>query len=257
MADVLKEMNIEFGKGQSLAVTNAFTNRIAYDKTGAKGGAYTKIGDLSTRNAETISSVNNVANYLKKKGVWDKVATKQSFKTTDLVFKADGSCQVNYDDGGGILIPKSIVLATTPTAQKTFIQKFKEKLRASVVTEEVLEESVKERVANFVKTKLIPYAVATGVMAGGIVGAGAMVKSTAKNLVSAVKIIAANENKLQVKAGNDTITYDASKNILTVNDKSEKADYKIRGAWRDAFVTEPEVHFEDIRHKFAKLILDK
>ena len=137
--DILNEVNVEFGNGQSLAVTDALKQRTTYDKTGAKGELYTKTADLTTRKANTKGSVANVIEYLKKKGVWDKVATKQSFRTTDLVFKADGSCQVNYDDGGGILIPKEVVNVTTPVAQKTFVQKFKERLQASVVTEDYFQ----------------------------------------------------------------------------------------------------------------------
>lgn len=137
--DILNEVNVEFGNGQSLAVTDALKQRTTYDKTGAKDELYTKTADLATRKANTKGSVANVIEYLKKKGVWDKVATKQSFRTTDLVFKADGSCQVNYDDGGGILIPKEVVNVTTPVAQKTFAQKFKERLQASVVTEDYFQ----------------------------------------------------------------------------------------------------------------------
>lgn len=137
--DILNEVNVEFGNGQSLAVTDALKQKTTYDKTGAKDELYTKTADLATRKANTKGSVANVIEYLKKKGVWDKVATKQSFRTTDLVFKADGSCQVNYDDGGGILIPKEVVNVTTPVAQKTFVQKFKERLQASVVTEDYFQ----------------------------------------------------------------------------------------------------------------------
>ena len=138
--DMLNEVNVEFGNGQSLAVTDALKQRTAYDKTGAKDELYTKTADLSTRRINTKDSVANVVNYLKKKGVWDKVATKQSFRTTDLVFKADGSCQINYDDGGGFIIPKEIVNAATPVAQKTFVQKFREKIQASTITEETLKD---------------------------------------------------------------------------------------------------------------------
>ena len=137
--DILNEVNVEFGNGQSLAVTDALKQRTTYDKTGAKDELYTKTADLATRRVNIKGSVANVVEYLKKKGVWDKVATKQSFRTTDLVFKADGSCQVNYDDGGGILIPKEVVNVTTPVAQKTFVQKFKERLQASVVTEDYFQ----------------------------------------------------------------------------------------------------------------------
>jgi hypothetical protein len=137
---ILQEVNVEFGNGQSLAVTDALKQRTTLDKTGAKDELYTKTADLSTCNADTDSSVKNVTNYLVKKGVWNKVATKQSFRTTDLVFKGDGSCQVNYDDGGGILIPKEVVNAKTPAAQKTFIQKFREKIQASTITEEALKD---------------------------------------------------------------------------------------------------------------------
>ena len=136
---ILNEVNVEFGNGQSLAVTDALKQRTTLDKTGAKDVLYTKTSNLSERKQITNDSISKVVNYLKKKGVWNKVATKQSFRTTDLIFKGDGSCQVNYDDGGGILIPKEIVNAATPTEQKTFIQKFREKIQASTITEEILE----------------------------------------------------------------------------------------------------------------------
>jgi len=147
--DILNEVNVEFGNGQSLAVTDALKQRTTYDKTGAKDELYTKTADLATRRENTKGSVANVVNYLKKKGVWDKVATKQSFRTTDLVFKADGSCQINYDDGGGFVIPKEIVNAATPTAQKTFVQKFREKIQASTITEDVLEELTENKKVNY------------------------------------------------------------------------------------------------------------
>lgn len=242
---ILQEVNVEFGNGQSLAVTDALKQRTTYDKTGAKDELYTKTADLATRRVNTKGSVANVIEYLKKKGVWDKVATKQSFRTTDLVFKGDGSCQVNYDDGGGILIPKEIVNATTPVAQKTFIQKFKERVQASVVTEEVLEEDVKSKIAIFIKRKVIPYALATGLITGGVVGAGAMVKSSTKSLINAVKVLAASQNKVQAQAGDNTISYDANKNVITVNGKSEKANDSFQDAWWDAFPDDTSVEFKD------------
>ena len=135
---ILNEVNVEFGNGQSLAVVDALKQRRTLDKTGAKDEIYTKISNLSERKQITNDSISKVVNYLKKKGVWDKVSIKQNFKTTDLVFKGDGSCQVNYDDGGGILIPKEIINAATPSEQKTFIQKFRKKIQASTITEESL-----------------------------------------------------------------------------------------------------------------------
>lgn len=157
--NILNEVNIEFGNEQSLAVTDALKQRTTYDKTGAKDELYTKTADLATRRIDTKGSVANVINYLKKKGVWNKVATKQSFKTTDLVFKGDGSCQVNYDEGGSILVPKEIVNATTPVAQKTFIQKFREKIQASTIAEEVLEEYLlnKEALEKLTENKKVNY----------------------------------------------------------------------------------------------------
>ena len=135
---ILNEVNVEFGNGQSLAVIDALKQRTTLDKTGAKDEIYTKTSNLSERKQITNDSISKVVNYLKKKGVWDKVSIKQNFKTTDLVFKGDGSCQVNYDDGGGILVPKEIINATTPSEQKTFIQKFRKKIQASTITEESL-----------------------------------------------------------------------------------------------------------------------
>ena len=135
---ILNEVNVEFGNGQSLAVIDALKQRTTLDKTGAKDEIYTKTSNLSERKQITNDSISKVVNYLKKKGVWDKVSIKQNFKTTDLVFKGDGSCQVNYDDGGGILVPKEIINATTPSEQKTFIQKFRKKIHASTITEESL-----------------------------------------------------------------------------------------------------------------------
>lgn len=135
---ILNEVNVEFGNGQSLAVIDALKQRTTLDKTGAKDEIYTKTSNLSERKQITNDSISKVVNYLKKKGVWDKVSIKQNFKTTDLVFKGDGSCQVNYDDGGGILVPKEIINAATPSEQKTFIQKFRKKIQASTITEENL-----------------------------------------------------------------------------------------------------------------------
>ena len=243
--DILNEVNVEFGNGQSLAVADALKQRTTLDKTGAKDELYTKTADLSTCNADTDSSVKNVTNYLIKKGVWNKVATKQSFRTTDLVFKGDGSCQVNYDEGGGILIPKEVVNAKTPAAQKTFIQKFREKIQASTITEEILEEDVKEKIAKFVKNKLIPCAVVAGIMAGGVAAVSASTKSMVNSVKKTVKILAANKDKVQAVVGNDNISYDANKNILTVNGKSKKASDSVQDAWWDAFPDETDVEFTD------------
>ena len=153
---ILNEVNVEFGNGQSLAVIDALKQRTTLDKTGAKDEIYTKTSNLSERKQITNDSISKVVNYLKKKGVWDKVSIKQNFKTTDLVFKGDGSCQVNYDDGGGILVPKEIINATTPSEQKTFIQKFRKKIQASTITEEsLINEEIKDEIIKYLKVTKI------------------------------------------------------------------------------------------------------
>lgn len=149
---ILNEVNVEFGNGQSLAVIDALKQRRTLDKTGAKDEIYTKTSNLSERKQITNDSISKVVNYLKNKGVWNKVSIKQNFKTTDLVFKGDGSCQVNYDDGGGILVPKEIINATTPSEQKTFIQKFRKKIQASTITEESL---INEEIIKYLKATKI------------------------------------------------------------------------------------------------------
>ena len=107
---VLNEVNVEFGNGQSLAVSDAVRPKISYDKTGSKAEPYTKLADLaSTKEEDTKASVSNIVNYLKSKNLWEKVSLKQNFNTPDLVFKADGSCVVNFDEGGSIKIPAAVV----------------------------------------------------------------------------------------------------------------------------------------------------
>lgn len=115
---ILNEIDVEFGNGQTLAVTDTLKSAKAQDKTGALDTSQKKTRDISLMSQETQRITNNISNYLKSKGVFDKVATKQSFNTTDVVMKADGSCTINYDDGGGITIPKDIVLNGLQQPQK-------------------------------------------------------------------------------------------------------------------------------------------
>ena len=132
---VLNEVNVEFGNGQSLAVSDAVRPKISYDKTGSKAEPYTKLADLaSTKEEDTKASVSNIVNYLKSKNLWEKVSLKQNFNTPDLVFKADGSCVVNFDEGGSIKIPAAVVNGSQKVAP-TIKDKFKKIIAASVMTE--------------------------------------------------------------------------------------------------------------------------
>jgi hypothetical protein len=136
--DIINEVNVEFGNGQSLAVTDAVKQRTTYNKLGEKDENYTKTADLDKMHINAKSSVENIKNYLKKKGVWEKVAAKQDFKTTDLVFKADGSCTVNFDAGGSITVPAEVVnLKTTVKKEEPSIR---EKFKKMILGEDVLEE---------------------------------------------------------------------------------------------------------------------
>lgn len=521
--DIINEVNVEFGNGQSLAVTDAVKQRTSYNKVGEKDENYTKTADLDKMHVNTKSSVENIKNYLKKKGVWEKVAAKQDFKTTDLVFKADGSCTVNFDAGGSITVPAEVVnLKTTvkkeepsirekfkkmilgedvleegkPTLQrdimlkaKPFLKKYgidfdlsnyqndgylkaggykfwfddeerdfrtnapnyagkgfadirellayaldikeaekehrntwglqtylarskpnkgysnnlykkvvsegvleeselsrakadvayrelekkikekgwainqymndrKERSRLSpnemfvnkgniggqlyildlktgiakpegeinvgrdqelmtlfkaarhhfqkndgngnypvntyqtrlfskseyekgkkyeregkynpaydlsdnryksndhvrlrdrnyaskALKEEVLEEDVKSKIVAFLKTKLVPYAMATGLIAGATAGSGALIKHSAKSVSNMIKVLTASQEKVQAKVGNDTVSYDANKNILTVNGKSEKVKEEIKDEWWDNFPDDTNVEFGD------------
>lgn len=524
---VLNEVNVEFGNGKALAVSDAVRPKISYDKTGSKAEPYVKTADLASTKEDTKASVSNIVNYLKSKNLWEKVSLKQNFNTTDLVFKADGSCVVNFDEGGSIKIPAAIVNGSQKVAP-TIKDKFKKLIAASVITEgaysngryehsegkkvnkyhpghanpiytkersvngkpettrfgrtaddwanvshfhpnpmgqryadnigygkdgtgtnyrkgeipngymiwsdkderalkdaweslieiikssvkseyykknptdtfsrysdglyhfpkyakpeyspfstkiqelrakkaldklnilqlrknrieknndkydssrsdrqikkdarlwakdkehfdyvhnngpkpvhtqskefrkkingdviryefesekaakkskeksdrinyikqkaeenkkkryskeawdkrrarqelreDVLEEDVKSKIVAFLKTKLVPYAITTGLIAGATAGSGALIKHSAKSIINAIKVLTANQEKVQAKVGNDTVSYDANKNILTVNGKSEKVKEEIKDEWWDNFPDDTNVEFGD------------
>lgn len=136
--DIINEVNVEFGNGQSLAVTNAVKQKTSYNKIGEKDENYIKTADIKKMNSSTNTSVANIVDYLKKKGVWEKVALKQDFNTTDLVFQSDGSCVVNFDEGGSIKVPKEIINMnmTDKKAEPTIKDKFKK----AILGEDILEE---------------------------------------------------------------------------------------------------------------------
>lgn len=225
---VLNEVNVEFGNGQSLAVTSAVKPKISYDKTGAKAEPYTKTADLATAKQDTKACVANIVNYLKSKNLWNKVATKQDFDTTDLVFQADGSCTINFDEGGSIKIPASVANCSKKV-EPTIRDKFKKMLTASVVTEDVINEGF----GDFVKNKLMPAAVMLGLFGASGVTAAYSTKAAIKNTRKAIQVIAANRNKLQAKVGNDNISYDASRNVITVNGKSGRASKDVENNWNE------------------------
>ena len=133
-ANILNEVNIEFGAGKSLAVTDATNPRFSTNKTGAAAKDFTKTMELKNCSPATRSCVENIVNYLKKKQLWDKVASEQNFDTTDLVFKADGSCTVNFDKGGSIMIPNSITGSLSASVKNDVKKNFK-KILASCCTD--------------------------------------------------------------------------------------------------------------------------
>lgn len=222
--DILNEMNIELGNGQALAVTKAVKQRTAYDKIGGKDEDYTKTADVSTRKVETKGSVSAVIEYLKKKGLLDKINVKQDYKTTDLVFKADGSCRVNFDNGGGIDVPAEVLTIKKPEQQKTFMQKFKEKFQASVITEDLLEEDFK----TVFNKKIKPALIGSTLIAGMLGGLGLSTKSlfnSVKDTAKIVNSIVKNANTYEMNIAGKDVKYNEANNTLTVGGKTEKIDF--------------------------------
>ena len=106
---IINEVNVEFGNGQTLAVSDAVKANYSQNKLGEKSEKYTKTSDISKMHPVTKEVVANIVAYLKSKGLFDKVNQVQNFNTTDLEFKANGDCVVNFDKGGGITIPASAI----------------------------------------------------------------------------------------------------------------------------------------------------
>ena len=235
--NILNEMNIELGNGQALAVTKAVKQRTAYDKIGGKDEDYTKTADISTRRVATKGSVSAVIEYLKKKGLLDKVNAKQDYKTTDLVFKADGSCRVNFDNGGGIDVPAEVLTIKKPEQQKTFMQKFKEKFQASVITENLLEEDIKTVFSKKIKPALI----GSALVAAGLAGLGLTTKSlfsSVKNTAKIINSIVKNGNVYEMNIAGKDVKYNEANNTLTVGGKTEKIDFDIPDQEPPQFTTE-------------------
>lgn len=236
--DILKEMNIELGNGQALAVTNSIKQRTSYDKIGGKDEDYTKTANIETRKAETKGSVAAVIEYLKKKKLLDKVASKQDYETTDLVFKADGSCRVNFDNGGGINIPAEVLTIKKQEQQKTFIQKLKEKLQACAITEEVLEEDFK----SVWERKLKPILVGSALFAASLGGLGISTKmffKNAKECAKTIRSLTKSGNTYDMNVAGKDVKYDEKNNVLTVDGKKENVEW----ATVD-FPDQPEVTFK-------------
>ena len=144
--NILNEVGIEFGDGKTLAVGEKLHQRTTLDKTGAKDTMEAKVADISTmsNSSATKAAVNNAINYLKKKGLYEKVATKSDLKTTDMVNRGDGSAVINFDDGGSIIIPASVLMGNSETLVKqkdTFLNKIKNTFAASVEDEENIKEN--------------------------------------------------------------------------------------------------------------------
>ncbi len=142
LKQILNEVDIEFGNGQALAITDTLKSNKTTDKSGAKDGLQKKTTDVRNMNSDTRQTVANVVAYLKKKGIFDKVAIKQSFNTSDVVMRADGAATINFDDGGNIVIPASVLGAPIKPEQKAgFAEGLKKIVSVSVDTE---EEEMKE-----------------------------------------------------------------------------------------------------------------
>ena len=143
LKQILSEVDVEFGNGQTLAVSDTLKSNKTVDKRGTKDETQKKLADVKLMNAETKQSVANIVAYLKKKGLFDKVASKQDFNTTDVVMRADGAATINFDDGGNILIPANIIGAPIQQQQKPgILSGLKKAFSASVDTEDKeVEES--------------------------------------------------------------------------------------------------------------------
>lgn len=142
--EILQEVNIEFGNGETLGITNTLKSNKTIDKTGDKDELQTKTADISKFNNDTKTAVANIVNYLKSKGLFEKVATKQSFNTVDVVMRADGGATINFDDGGSTAIPRNIVCATPQQQKQGFAAQLKSGLKAAFQASVEAEETVKE-----------------------------------------------------------------------------------------------------------------
>lgn len=139
--EILQEVNVEFGNGETLGVVDTLKSNKTIDKTGSRDETQTKTADISKFNNDTKQSVQNIVNYLKEKNLFQKVASKKNFDTVDVVMKSDGAATINFDDGGAILVPRNVVLAPPkPQQQQGFLGQLKNgiknALQASVDTVE-------------------------------------------------------------------------------------------------------------------------
>lgn len=141
---ILNEINVEFGNGSTLGVTDTLKSQKTVDKTGSKDSSQLKTADIKTFNNDTKTAVANIVSYLKKKGLFEKVATKQSFNTVDVVMRADGGATINFDDGGSTIIPRDIVCATPQQQKQGFAAQLKSGLKAAFQASVEAEETVEE-----------------------------------------------------------------------------------------------------------------
>lgn len=120
---LLQEIDIEFGNGSAVGVAkDAMRSQKTRDKTGGSDTTQTRAVPARSLPADTKAAVRNIIAWLKQRNLWNKVASKQDFGSSDITFKADGSAVVNFDDGGNVMVPRNIVAASVDTEEAEDIE---------------------------------------------------------------------------------------------------------------------------------------
>lgn len=122
---ILQETSIEIGNDKILDVRKG----VKYS-----GASINRTSNFKEIGPETSRTVSKIIGYLKAKNLWEKVASVQDFDTCDIVLKADGGCQINFDDGGGINIPARVVNKPSEPQKKGILDGLKRAIKASVKT---------------------------------------------------------------------------------------------------------------------------
>lgn len=108
--DLLNEVNIEIGDGKILRTGEQVYRRDSTDIYGRKVKGYAtkpKSEDANTSLSPASKEViQKVINYLKANKEYEKISKSLNFRTNDIVVKANGDIQVNFDnENRSITIP--------------------------------------------------------------------------------------------------------------------------------------------------------
>lgn len=159
----LNETSIEFGNGKAYAVSNSVNPMYSQNKLGAKAKSYTKTTDVRNLSPLTREMVGKIVDYLKKKGLFDKVGKELNFDTTDAVFKANGDCVINFDEGGSTVIP-AYVFSKPKQLKEDVKNKYKRVLKEGVIDFQRIREQRRQQQEEAVIDKIVDYLKSKGLL---------------------------------------------------------------------------------------------